>query len=133
MAGWFLNWLHPLPSFSGKPLEATGALMGLAGTSLALWGVYELHRAGTAVRPGNPVTALVTWGPYRYTRNPLYVAVTIIYLGIVSSSGLVWLLATLAPALAIVHWKIVLYEEQFLEGRFGDSYRAYKAQVRRWI
>ncbi len=131
--GALLNWLVPLRSYACESSHIAGGIMGLIGTALGLWGVYAFHRAGTAVRPRRPVTALVTDGPFRYSRNPLYVGMTIIYLGMTLSLGSWWPLATLIPALAMVHWRIVLREEQFLENRFGENYRAYKANVRRWI
>jgi protein-S-isoprenylcysteine O-methyltransferase Ste14 len=131
--GFLLNWLLPIPSYASESSRIIGGILGFTGTSLGVWGAYTLHRAGTAVRPDQPVTALVTRGPFRYSRNPLYVALTTIYVGIMITCGEWWPLATLVPALALVHWRIVRREEQFLEGRFGDEYRAYKARVRRWI
>jgi protein-S-isoprenylcysteine O-methyltransferase Ste14 len=132
-AGWLLNWLMPIWSFSSESLREAGGLMGFAGTSLGLWGVYTLLRARTGVRPGQPVTALVTGGPFRYSRNPLYIGLITIYLGVILAWGVWWALATLIPALAVVQWRIVLREEQFLEARFGEEYRAYKARVKRWV
>lgn len=131
--GFLLNWLFPMRSFSSQRLQLLGGLVSFAGTAIGLWGVWALHRAGTNVRPDRPVTALVTNGPFRYSRNPLYLAMTLVCSGIALYTGTVWLLATLVPAVAGVHWKIVRREEQFLERRFGDDYRAYKAQVHRWI
>ena len=132
--GWFLNWLIPL--LLPSPLYAVriaGGILILAGSALGFWGVHALHRAGTAVRPNRPVSSLVTDGPYRYTRNPLYIGLTADYLGITLSTGVLWLLVTLVPGLAVMHWIIVRREEQFLEAKFGDAYRDYKARVRRWI
>lgn len=131
--GMLLNWLMPSLWFSSGCLKITGGLLGFIGTTLCTWGAIALHRAGTNVRPNRPVTALVTEGPFRFTRNPLYIGLTSIYLGITLYTGALWPLATLLPALAVIHWRIVLREEQYLESRFGDSYRAYKARVRRWI
>ena len=129
--GWFLNWLIPL--LMPSPWHIAGGILSLAGVTLGLWGVHALHRAGTPVRPDRPVTRLVTDGPYRYTRNPLYIGLTTIYLGIALSTGMLWLLVTLVPVLAVMNWKIVRREEQFLEAKFGDAYRDYKARVRRWV
>jgi protein-S-isoprenylcysteine O-methyltransferase Ste14 len=131
--GLLLNWLLPMRSFSSELWRAAGGMLGLTGSLLATWGVYAMHRAGTPVRPGFPATALVTNGPFRYSRNPLYLALTIIYIGGTMSLGSWWPLATLVPALAVVHWKIVRREEDYLESQFSDAYRAYKAQVRRWV
>lgn len=132
-AGLLLNWLAPWHAFSSNFFQVAGGLLGLTGTMIGLWGVHTLHRAGTSVRPDHPVNALVTGGPFRYSRNPLYVAMTAIYLGITFSIGTGWPLVTLVPVLVMVHWKIVRREERFLENRFGDKYRAYKAHVHRWI
>ncbi|HEX3624584.1 MAG TPA: isoprenylcysteine carboxylmethyltransferase family protein [Verrucomicrobiae bacterium] len=136
--GWFgvglaLEWLVPLQSYACESTHIAGGILGFMGTALGLWGVHTFHRAGTYVRPNRPVTALVTNGPFRYSRNPLYVAMTVIYLGMTLSTGSWWPLAALLPALAMVHWRIILREEQFLENRFGESYRSYKTRVRRWV
>lgn len=133
VAGMLLNWGIPSPNFSTESVKVIGVTLGILGTIVAFWGAYAFHRAGTYVRPNRPVTALVTDGPFRYSRNPLYLAMTIIYLGITLYAGALWPLVTLIPALILIHWKIVQREESFLESRFGDDYRVYKAQVRRWL
>jgi len=129
--GLLLDWLVPSQRFSSFPV--TGWLLAFAGFLIGFWGVRTFIHFGTNVRPDLPVTALVTSGPYRYSRNPLYMACTIIYLGITLSVGSLWLLVILMPTLALMHWKIVRREEEYLESRFGDDYRAYKARVNRWI
>lgn len=108
-------------------------ILSLIGNIIGVWAIFTLLRAGTNVRPDRPVTALVTNGPFRYSRNPLYVALTILYVAAILVLGTIWPLATLVPTLVMVHWKIVRREEQYLEARFGDTYRAYKARVHRWI
>jgi protein-S-isoprenylcysteine O-methyltransferase Ste14 len=132
-AGLLLSWLLPSHNFATVPFKVVGGLMGVFGTTVAFWGMYVFRRAGTNVRPSRPVTTLVTGGPFRYSRNPFYVAMTVIYVGLTLYLGLIWPLLTLVPALIVVHWRIVRREEGFLEDRFGDDYRAYKAQVHRWI
>jgi protein-S-isoprenylcysteine O-methyltransferase Ste14 len=131
VVGCLLNWLHPLQL--PLPLHIAGGILILAGDVFGLWGVHAFHRAGTAVRPDRPVTALVTDGPFQYTRNPLYMALTTIYIGITLSTGVLWFLVTLVPVLVVMHWKIVRREEQFLEAKFGEVYRDYKTRVRRWV
>jgi protein-S-isoprenylcysteine O-methyltransferase Ste14 len=131
--GLLLDWLVPSRRFSSESFQVTGWILAFAGFLIGSWGVRAFHRAGTNVRPDLPVTALVTSGPFRYSRNPLYIALTMIYLGITLSVGSLWPLATLVPVLAVVQYKIVRREEEYLESRFGDDYRAYKAQVNRWI
>ncbi len=131
--GLFLSWLIPLPQFSSVSLKVTGIILGVLGSTVGFWGLYTFRRAGTNVRPSLPVNALVTSGPFRYSRNPFYVGMTVIYVGITLYAGFLWLFVTLVPALLMVHWRIVRREEQFLESRFGEDYRAYKARVHRWI
>jgi protein-S-isoprenylcysteine O-methyltransferase Ste14 len=131
--GMFLNWLVPMGSFASESFRVMGAIVAALGTSVCAWGYYTLRRASTNVRPDRPATTLVTSGPFRYSRNPLYVSVTVIYLGIALTVGSIWLLITLIPALVITHWRIVLREEKYLEARFGDNYRAYKTRVHRWL
>jgi protein-S-isoprenylcysteine O-methyltransferase Ste14 len=131
--GLFLHWwipVHPLPAQFSRTL---GAGLCLASVVVGIWGGTTMHRAGTNVRPDRPVTALVTGGPFRFSRNPLYLSLTALYLGITLLCDALWPLMTLVPLLVVVHGRIILREERYLESRFGDEYRAYKARVRRWL
>ena len=131
--GLVLHWWIPiwsLPPLYSRPL---GVGLCLTGIGVGFWGCATMYRAGTNVRPDRPVTALVTGGPFRYSRNPLYLCLTALYLGITLLLHALWPLVILVPLLLIVHRGIVLREERFLEARFGDAYRAYKARVRRWL
>jgi protein-S-isoprenylcysteine O-methyltransferase Ste14 len=90
-------------------------------------------RAGTNVIPSKPSLVIVTNGPFRFTRNPLYLAATTAYLGLTLLFNTVWPLLLFAPLLLTVYWGIIRREERYLEAKFGDVYLAYKAKVRRWI
>jgi len=131
--GLLLHWLVPVqplpPAFSRVP----GVVLCLASGVAGIWGRVIMGRAGTSMRPDRPATALVTGGPFRFSRNPLYLSLTALYLGITLLFDALWPLVTLLPMLAVVHWGIILREERYLEAKFGDEYRAYKARVRRWI
>jgi len=100
---------------------------------LAHYAHKAMTRAGTNVFPTLPALALVTDGPFRYTRNPLYIAASGVYVGVALwVDGLVPLL--LFPLVVILlHYAIVLPEERYLETKFGESYRAYRSRVRRWL
>ena len=76
---------------------------------------------------------MVTDGPYRYSRNPLYLRVTLLYLGFAFLVNDVWLLAVLPLVLIVLYVGVIRREERYLEAKFGDEYRAYKATVRRWL
>jgi protein-S-isoprenylcysteine O-methyltransferase Ste14 len=93
----------------------------------------ELRRANTTVNPTQPTTALVTEGPFRYTRNPLYMSLTLLYTGIALIANAVWAMALLPVALLIINRGVIDREEQYLERKFGRQYLSYKESVRRWI
>jgi protein-S-isoprenylcysteine O-methyltransferase Ste14 len=99
---------------------------------LALGGAY-LNRAGTSVSPYRPTITLVTAGPYRYSRNPLYIALTLTYLGAAVVVNTVWPVMLLPGLLLVMQWAVISREERYLERRFGQEYRRYRARVRRWL
>lgn len=112
---------------------AVAVLLFVAGATVALWGKRVMEAAGTNVNPALPSTAIVTSGPFRLTRNPLYLSMLSLYLGAALATNAAWLLILLVPLLAILHFGIVLREERYLEAKFGEPYRVYKTRVRRWI
>ena len=131
--GFILHLLAPR-SVVPRPLAYVLAIVFLvAGIWLGSWARLHLKRRGTAVDPRRPTTALVTDGPYRYSRNPLYLRVTLLYLGFAFLVNDVWFLAVLPVVLIVLYFGIISREERYLEAKFGDDYRAYKANVRRWL
>ena len=92
-----------------------------------------MKRAGTNIRPDQPTLAIVSDGPFRFTRNPLYLALTGLYLSVTLLVDALWPLLSLVPALAVLRWGVVAREERYLEVKFGEQYRAYKSRVRRWV
>ncbi len=85
------------------------------------------------MEPWKPTTTIIRTGPYGWSRNPIYVAMTVASAGIAILANSLWMLALLVPTVAVVHYGVVLREERYLEARFGDAYREYRASVRRWI
>ena len=110
-----------------------GAVLIVAAVSILLWGLREMRRAGTAVSTRIPTTALVTTGPFQFSRNPLYVSLTLCYLGIAITAQSLWALALLLVVLAVMQYGVIYREERYLEDRFGAEYVRYKERVRRWI
>ena len=92
-----------------------------------------MKRAGTNVRPDRPSLAIVTDGPFRYSRNPLYLAGLGLYVAVALLVNTLWPFALLPVMLLILDRGIVRREERYLEAKFGGPYRAYRARVRRWI
>jgi protein-S-isoprenylcysteine O-methyltransferase Ste14 len=95
--------------------------------------VRRFRRAGTTENPFKPSTALVFDGPYRFTRNPMYLGMAAVYVGLAFVLGLMWALLFLPLVLIAVDRLVIAREEPYLERKFGEEYVAYKRRVRRWI
>lgn len=124
------RWL-PLASLPGP--RWLGVFPFIAGIALVVWPAILFRRAGTAIEPGRISSTLVTSGPYRVSRNPIYVGMTFALLG-----WAIWLdaaSALLGPPvfMAIIARRIIRHEERMLDERFGTEYDAYRAHVRRWV
>jgi protein-S-isoprenylcysteine O-methyltransferase Ste14 len=131
--GLALHWAWPRPLLSGVRLGPLGGVLAVASLLLFGYSVQRFRAAGTPVPARKPTTAIVTTGPYRFSRNPIYLAFSLLQLGIAIWVGSWWLVATLAAAVAIIHYVVVPREERYLEARFGAEFQDYKASVRRWF
>jgi protein-S-isoprenylcysteine O-methyltransferase Ste14 len=110
-----------------------GVILSMAGVALFVAAIRAFDAAGTPVPGNRSTTAIVRSGPYRFSRNPIYVAFALIQLGVAASFGSWWLLVTLAVSIGVIATFIVPREERYLEARFGSIYSAYKSSVRRWL
>ncbi len=109
-------------------LLAGGAWLALDGAAMVFF-----RRAGTSMVPMNPTTALVTSGPYRFTRNPMYVGMAFLYVALAFAFGVIWALVFLPIVIVVIDRFVIAREEPYLERKFGQAYRDYKARVRRWL
>lgn len=112
------------------PLGSTVVLIAIA---LFLYAVRTLLSAGTPVRGNRPTPAIVCTGPYRYSRNPIYLSFSLLHFGIACWVNSLWLLVTLIPAVALISFVVIPREEHYLENHFPSDYLPYKASVRRWL
>ncbi|MGQ0571473.1 MAG: methyltransferase family protein [Armatimonadota bacterium] len=110
-----------------------GILLGALGLGFMAAALRAFRHAGTNVETDRPATALVTAGPYRSSRNPIYLSLTFIYAAIGIAANSLWTLVLLVPLLAIMHYGVILREERYLERKFGEAYRRYTSSVRRWF
>jgi len=110
-----------------------GGVLCILGFAIAGWALARFIRAHTHVDVRKPATTLVTDGPYRISRNPMYLAATLLYAGVAIAFAKPVTLALLAPCLWVMHWGVIAREEKYLEDKFGDDYRAFRSRVRRWI
>jgi protein-S-isoprenylcysteine O-methyltransferase Ste14 len=114
-------------------IRVGACVLGVLGLALMVWGRTTMVRAGTNVPPHKPTLAIVTTGPFRFTRNPLYVGGTLIYVALTIALGSGWLLCLFLPMIITLRQGIVLREERYLAEKFGPEYLAYKARTRRWV
>jgi protein-S-isoprenylcysteine O-methyltransferase Ste14 len=133
LAGTILDIAWPLP-FLPRPLAllAGGSLVVVA-VLLFASSVRQLWAAGTPVPGNKPTTAIVRTGPYRVSRNPIYLAFSVLHLGMAIWANSPWLMATLIATLVVMVGVVIPREERYLEGRFGSEYLDYKASVHRWL
>jgi protein-S-isoprenylcysteine O-methyltransferase Ste14 len=134
IAGLALGWLVPLPFLpAGRSAGWLGAtVFGLA-LALFTWAIVTITRAGSNVPTSLPATAIVESGPYRFTRNPIYLGMFLGLTGLAIASGNLWLLIMLVPFALVIRYGVVAREEAYLERKFGDVYRGYRSRVRRWL
>ena len=131
--GVVLHILRPISFLPSQVARALGLFLILAGVVLGPAAYREMRRAGTNIDPDLPATALVMTGPFRWTRNPLYLSLTLVYAGITALVNALWLALLLPLVLVVMRRAVIDREERYLERRFGEEYRQYKERVRRWI
>lgn len=135
-AAWFLNRQLTFEidgAGAGWPQIILGALLLLTGLALITWGASTLLRAGTALRPDRPATRLVVEGPYRFTRNPIYLGFTAAYVGVAIVTNAAWPIVLLPVVLITLTVTAIEHEERYLLATFGDAYGEYSRRVRRWL
>ena len=136
LLGIALEWLMPLgPAVTGSLriiARSLGGVVFLFGVAGFVWMIVTMKRARTPIHNARTPTMLVESGPFRFTRNPMYVFGSIWYAGLALLLVQPWSLALLAAVVVTTHHGVVLKEEEYLERRFGDGYRRYKARVPRY-
>jgi protein-S-isoprenylcysteine O-methyltransferase Ste14 len=110
-----------------------GVLLVVLSATFARWSFLTMRRIGTTANPRKPSEALATDGPFRFSRNPIYVAMTGLYVGASILANAAWPLILLGPLLLLMDWGVIRREERYLSGKFGDAYSDYMARVRRWL
>jgi protein-S-isoprenylcysteine O-methyltransferase Ste14 len=119
-----------LPETARSPVG--GTLVGL-GVLVVVAAIRHFKAAGTSFHTHEPTTAILSDGLYGVSRNPIYLGLTAIYMGVGVMADAGWVAVLLGPLLAVMHFGVITREERYLERKFGDEYLRYKAAVRRWI
>src|SRR5262249_35089213 len=100
---------------------------------IGFWGTRTMHGADTNISPLKPAVSLVTAGPFRFSRNPLYGAITLLYIGLTLLLSSWWGVVLLVPVLVVLHFGVIRREERYLERKFGERYADYRSQVRGYL
>jgi protein-S-isoprenylcysteine O-methyltransferase Ste14 len=136
LAGFALEQFWPLrivPTRIAFGAQVAGAFLIAIGLALSIWAVLVFRAVGTSPIPTRASTAVASGGPYRFTRNPMYLGLGLVSAGVAGLANALWPLLLVPLVLAVVQRLVICREERYLEHKFGESYLAYKAQVRRWL
>ncbi len=131
--GILLHTLFPMNLLPPVLANVLGGLSFILAVILAVLASRTMRQAGTNVNPSQPTTAIVSDGPFRFTRNPLYLSLTLLYSSISLLVNALWPMLMLPIVLIIIDQGVIAREERYLENKFGEEYTHYKARVRRWI
>jgi protein-S-isoprenylcysteine O-methyltransferase Ste14 len=128
-----LDFLWPIPLLPESFQYILGLVLLALSGALILFVWRAFSKTGTDINPYKPTTALITTGPFAYSRNPAYISLVLLFIAIAVLIDGLWILAMVIPAILIIHFFVVSREEVYLERKFGDDYRKYKSAVRRWL
>jgi protein-S-isoprenylcysteine O-methyltransferase Ste14 len=131
--GVLIHRLHPISLMPREVAVLLGIPLAVLGIALIAFAMVLFFRARTSPIPIKPTTAIVETGPYRFTRNPMYLGLALLYLGVTLWVDTFWPLLFLPLVIFMVQRFVIAREERYLEAKFGESYRGYKGRVRRWI
>ena len=131
--GMLLHWLAPVQAMPVAIARVGGAILGAASLSLLAWARLTLHRAGTTSLPDRPSVALTLAGPYRWSRNPMCLAMAGVYLSLGFLLNAVAPLVLFVPVFAVMDRRVIRWEERKMTAQFGDRYHDYLSRVPRWL
>ena len=133
LPGLLLHYLYPVKFLPAAISVWSGVLLILMSVLMVLSALLAFRRVGTSPDVRKPTTAISTDGIYQFSRNPMYISLTLVYLGIAAWVNSLWILLLLVPVLVVLTQGVIKREERYLKKKFGDEYLRYKSQVRRWI
>lgn len=131
--GLLLHFIFPVTFLPRLIAIASGVVVIVGAALIAISAFRAMRRAQTAVNPSRPTTAIVSDGAFSFSRNPIYLSLTMLYIGIALLFNALWALLLLLPLVVVVQNGVIKREEHYLERKFGDEYFRYQASVRRWV
>lgn len=131
--GFGLRALWPLPFVAPAAARAIGPAVVVVAFGVFIWAAVTMRRGGAAIPTSRPTDVIVSTGPYRFSRNPIYAAMVALLVGLAVAANTLWFLALAVLAATLLQWGVISREEAYLERKFGSAYRSYRARVRRWL
>lgn len=133
VAGWVLWREAPVPFLPEMVARPLGALLATLALGLSAWAVLTLLRAGTGVPTHRPAKAVVRTGPYRFSRNPIYLGLALGFAAVAAWLNSAWFLVMDVLFVSLITTGVIVREEAYLRRKFGGEYEAYARSVRRWL
>jgi protein-S-isoprenylcysteine O-methyltransferase Ste14 len=133
MMGRGISWFYPIHFLPNVWWRSLGGVFVVIGIGIVLVARSKMAKAETNIEPWKPTTAILSDGIYGVSRNPVYVAMIVVYLGVVFLFNSLTILLPLILVLLVMHYGVILREERYLEEKFGKEYLSYKKKVRRWV
>jgi protein-S-isoprenylcysteine O-methyltransferase Ste14 len=133
LLGMLMEFVVPIKVLPRTPARWLGTLSILGSIPIVVSAIRELFKANTTLDVRKSTTVIVKTGAFRFSRNPIYIGMILLYLGIAFLINSLWICLLVVPAVAILQIGVIRREEYYLEQKFGEDYRRYRAVVRRWI
>lgn len=131
--GFLLCWLAPAAFLPVGYSKVLGPALSAVALGLFGWSVFSMLSGGGSLPTNRPTPMVVVRGPYRFSRNPIYLAMALLHLGIGAAVDCLWFFGLVVLFVILIGWGVIAREERYLERKFGAEYLAYKARVRRWL
>ena len=133
LLGLIFSFIFPMAFLPRVAALIFGIITAICAALLAVSAFRTMNRAQTGINPSLPTTTIVSDGVFGFSRNPIYLSLTLLYVGIALIFNAFWALLLLLPLLVVVQNGIIKREENYLERKFGAEYSSYKTRVRRWL
>ncbi len=133
LVGLGLEWLVRADTNLGRLGLYVGLALIVVSVAIAVWGRQQFVKGGTPLRVEESSTAILSTGPFRFSRNPLYLSMSMLQVGIGLALGFAWIVVMVVPAVLVIRFAVIAREERYLERKFGEEYLNYKNSVRRWL
>ncbi|MCI0400838.1 MAG: isoprenylcysteine carboxylmethyltransferase family protein [Gammaproteobacteria bacterium] len=131
--GFLLRWIAPLTFLpTGLPVVIGAVIVGVS-FGFFFWAVYTMVTGGASIPTSTPTDALVMRGPFRFSRNPIYLSMVLLQLGVGIWTNSLWFIVLAAASAVLLWWGVIAREERYLARKFGAEYTSYRAKVRRWL